>query len=566
MKRNYVEIFVCLNQREKVVSLFEKLENVVYFDTYDALIEKLTLLNYGHPHIVIVDYNYLLQSENKLRSTINDELMYKGASVGIYGDTIPLNIKEQLYTLEFKGIFDAQLGYQKQILIHMIQRSNFYAATFQNNFIKGIIRFHNILEECRRSLYLLDFLVRHYKISNQDAARIRLAFVFLMLAFHEDKFFQTSKLLKTVFKSKDTSSLFQNYTIPKTFSELIISQLLLLNKSPSIQKFTRHINTTNIPVELSETVAKLAKSRAIAVSSNQDINFFWEELNILISEKNFTMDDLLEKKLNSIYEVLIDSLHHLNFFVVSIEHIGDNKLVIQLHVSEQHQDSVQKYLNTIDKIHTHVTLRTTEEEALIEIEVSQAEEISKIDADIPKCEVLSSVTETVINTSTINTMHYKDEAKISAFEFLKDFEVEQYLLDELNENESEMKNNLFLEDELNQEIVDAVVETLDRYVRVLHGTIEFEDIAFSLKSLSEFLTTLDIAALDESKKNTLRFYIYGLINDLSSWKQYIFIEPNTPDIHYLDASLLENCAEIEKFITQKDEDVVSNTDDDMEFF
>lgn len=565
MKRNYVEIFVCLDKREKAIPMFANLEHVVYFDTYAALIEKLTFLNYGHPHIVIVDCKYLLQSDNKLRASISDELMYKGASVGIYGDNIPPSIKKQLYAFEFKGIFDEQLGYRKQTLIHMIQRSNFYAATFQNNFVKGMVRFHNIFDACRGSLYLLNFLVRHYKILNEDAARIRLAFVFLMLAFHEDKFFRTSKYLKTTFQSKETLTLFQNYTVPKTFPELVVAQLLLLNESPSIQKYTRHINTINIPIELSETVKKFAQSRAIAIASNQDINFFWEALHAMIVEKNFYVDDILENKLNTVYELLINSLIHLNFFFVCIEQVNSCKLLVKLHVSEQHNESVQKYLKTIEQQYKDITLRTTEEEALIEIEVSQTEEV-EADPYVAKCEVLSTVTETVISTSTINTMHYKDEAKISAVEFLKDFEVEQYLLDELHENEIEMKNNLFLEDELNQEIIDSVIETLDRYVKVLHGTIEFEDIAFSLKSLAEFLFTIDITTLDDTKKNTLRFYLYGLINDLSSWKQYIFIEPNTPDIHYLDASLLENCAEIERFITQKNEDVQSAEEDDMEFF
>lgn len=565
MKRNYVEIFVCLYKREKAKSLFEELSNVVYFDSYEALKEKLNHLDYGHPHIVIVDYEYIKKSENRLRLTLHDELMYKGASVGIYGDAIPLKIKEQLYALEFKGIFDEQLWTHKEILNNMIQRSNFYAATFRNNFVKSMLRFHNIKHECRRSVYLLNFLVEHYKIPSETASEIRLAFVFLMIAFTEDKLFQTSRLLKTLFKSKETSALYQNYIAPKTFSEAIVSQLLLLNPSSKITKFTEHINRANIPQELKENAEKFAKSKSVVVSSYQDINFFLEELNILITEEKFAMDDALEGNLTSVYEVLNHSLNYLNFFFISLEHIGDCTLIIKLHISGHCKDYVKEYTNSLESEYQNVVLRATKEESTIEIEISKTQE--KIKESIAASKPKTTAAAKIIDTRNINSMHYKTDRKISASEFLQEFEVEQYLLDELNENESEMKTNLYVEEQLSQIMIDSVVETLNRYVRVLHGTIEFEDIAFSLRSLADFIKTLDIEELEESKKDTLRFYIYGLINDLSSWKQYIFIEPNTPDIHYLDASLLENCAEIEKFITQKTKDApVVEEEDDMEFF
>jgi len=65
--------------------------------------------------------------------------------------------------------------------------------------------------------------------------------------------------------------------------------------------------------------------------------------------------------------------------------------------------------------------------------------------------------------------------------------------------------------------------------------------------------------------STKRDYIKGLIRDLQTWKQYIFIEQNVEDIHYLDASFFDNCLEIENFILsnpqENDEDF-----DDLEFF
>ena len=570
MKRNYVEIFVCLEQNDKVTYLFEGLAHVVYFDSYDALKEKLNNLDYGHSHILVVDYKYILSSDNKIKKCINDELMYKGASVGVYGENIPLNIKEQIYALEFKGIFGQDKGTHKEILSNMMVRSNVYAATFGNNFLKGIMRFHNIVDECKSSLYLLNYLIKHYDISNQEASRIRSAFILLMLAFHENKFFQTSKFLKTLFKSKETSELYQNYMTPKTFSETVVSQLLLQNQSDAIKKFTQRINSTTIPVELAQTVEKFANSKAIVVSSYQDINFFWEEINTFVLEKRLNEDEIFEKELSDLYKILIDALLYLNYYTLSVDTLKTNELLVRIHCKENHHDDLENHWNTLVKQNANIKLYCNKEEVFYEIVVSNSHHdapqgIKAEIEDVVACEALLFVNK-VIDKSSINTMHYQDTHKISAQEFLQDFELDQYLLDELHENESEMKNTLFLEDELSQNMIDSVIETLDRYVRVLHGTIEFEDIGFSLNSLAQFLGTLDMSSLDEEKKNTLRFYIFGLINDLSSWKQYIFIEPNTPDIHYLDASLLENCAEIERFITQKSDEVVQSDEDEMEFF
>jgi len=70
------------------------------------------------------------------------------------------------------------------------------------------------------------------------------------------------------------------------------------------------------------------------------------------------------------------------------------------------------------------------------------------------------------------------------------------------------------------------------------------------------------------KREKLGFYIQGIIDDLNSWKNYIFVTAKTPDIHYLDASLLENCLEIEKFILSdsSDEENIDEENNDLEFF
>ena len=161
-------------------------------------------------------------------------------------------------------------------------------------------------------------------------------------------------------------------------------------------------------------------------------------------------------------------------------------------------------------------------------------------------------------------MHYEDKEKIDAETFLKTFEVDSYLLDDLNEYEIDIKDRLFADEAMNSELAIKLANVLEKYVHVVNSTIEFKDIAYSLDILANTLREAPIDELDREKRVTLNFYIQGLVDDLSEWKKYIFIEANAPDIHYLDASLLDNCMTIREFITSSKQS--EDESNELEFF
>ena len=83
------------------------------------------------------------------------------------------------------------------------------------------------------------------------------------------------------------------------------------------------------------------------------------------------------------------------------------------------------------------------------------------------------------------------------------FEVDAYLLDDLKENEIDIKDILFAQDVLDDNALTLVANVLDKYVSVLHETIEFNDIATSLESLSKLLKRLSIDMIEENKREML---------------------------------------------------------------
>lgn len=169
-----------------------------------------------------------------------------------------------------------------------------------------------------------------------------------------------------------------------------------------------------------------------------------------------------------------------------------------------------------------------------------------------------------VDKTNIDTMHYKDEHKTSAKEFLKEFEIEPYIMDDLIETESDMQNLFVYDDDLSKVMIDTTINVLLKYVYVLNETIEFKDIAYSINSLTSVLRNIDLDSLEQDKKTTLRSYLNGIKDDLSNWREHMFVKQDTPDIHYLDASLLDNCAEIERFLVCNDED--DEDEGELDFF
>jgi len=86
-------------------------------------------------------------------------------------------------------------------------------------------------------------------------------------------------------------------------------------------------------------------------------------------------------------------------------------------------------------------------------------------------------------------MHYEDYEKMSAKEFLAEYEYDQNLIDDLKDNDEDIENLLFFKEKLSQDNLTSVALIFDKYVNVLNETLEFKDLAFSLEFLSNVLKT-----------------------------------------------------------------------------
>lgn len=162
----------------------------------------------------------------------------------------------------------------------------------------------------------------------------------------------------------------------------------------------------------------------------------------------------------------------------------------------------------------------------------------------------------------IDTMHYTDEEKISAIEYISN--------NPLSDDEME---DIVLLQEFFLEFLDTFVDYsdafLENYRELIEKTItklefilssgEFKDISYSFKILLDKLENLQ---LEDDKKKMFVEYSLMLIEDIVKWLSTVFITQDTLDIHYLDAAFYSN---IEQFdILFSHEEAQNSNDNDEE--
>lgn len=139
--------------------------------------------------------------------------------------------------------------------------------------------------------------------------------------------------------------------------------------------------------------------------------------------------------------------------------------------------------------------------------------------------------------------------KISAQEFLKDFESLDYILEDIQEIDDLMSELIEVMDidslEKNKE---NIIYTLKKYETFLHSLMQFDEISRALNILANQIDHLDLSVYEDIKKTFIIELIRGIIDDLSSWKNFVFIEQSTQDVNYINDSVLSNCVQLNKLI------------------
>lgn len=181
--------------------------------------------------------------------------------------------------------------------------------------------------------------------------------------------------------------------------------------------------------------------------------------------------------------------------------------------------------------------------------VKKSSENGNIDISKEKKEILSKTHDNVTAASDyVNDTAISLMSKVDGLELIND-DIDEAIIK--------------FETEANTSALGEVCENFEEYNKVLQQLDDFGHLAYAIDSLMKFLGGITSEQLEEDKVKNLASMLLNLLHDLESWRQNVFILQNARDIHYLDASLLSSCIQMEAVFEEKD---VDEDDGDLEFF
>ncbi len=164
----------------------------------------------------------------------------------------------------------------------------------------------------------------------------------------------------------------------------------------------------------------------------------------------------------------------------------------------------------------------------------------------------------VLSKTHNNALNAVDYVESTAIAFIPKIDSLEMINDEID------KSILSFEKEPSRRSLMVVCDNFQEYVDVLEELVDFAHLGFAVQTLINFLTTLTEEQFEADNVKKLSSMLLNLLHDLNAWRENVFITQVARDIHYLDASLLSSCIQIEAIFEAKKADV--NGDDEIEFF
>ena len=455
------------------------------------------------------------------------------------------------YVLDLENVNDKLLHRIEKILKH----SNPHTGTKRDIFVKSFIKYEQLSNTSSSYLYLANYLIYHLNIDSKVAADVRLTILLLMIGYEKEKMQSLKRFIKDMQIFNNIVACMNNYENPKRVEEALVFCAIAANLHEIDTKSTLEKMSEGAFEYVYDAALQAVNSSTIVVQKGNDIDVLWERISeILFLDEKFVLREDTQNCL-ALYQCFLELFVLFGSMKVEFYHVEDFGYRVSLELLEVESLSSEDISMVMQSVGSNLEMEYKDlffEIALAYCTESYAQE--KRDESSEK----------LVHQEKINTMHYIDAQKINAVEFVEERGVDYELLDDLNEYSQECLNTLEMSDGLNDVMLAALQKAYELFSKVFYTSLEFEDLGYTLRTLSQLVSGMDIANYNELQLKSMKTYFIGIIHDLNDWKEHIYLLQDAPDIHYLDASLLENCAQIEKMIQMQEDD--DDDDDDLEFF
>jgi len=174
-----------------------------------------------------------------------------------------------------------------------------------------------------------------------------------------------------------------------------------------------------------------------------------------------------------------------------------------------------------------------------------------------------------IEDSKLKNIRFNQSHKTTAVEFMST--LDSSIIDKIEEFQDRLDDYavyLYDLEKLNPENsinkMHEITIILTNFSQIVDNMITFPIIAETFVELTSFLDSLNIEHFEDiTQKKLLVEVLLGLGKDLELWIKAIFIDQNTDNINYFDASFANSCLEIEAIFSNT---INEKDDGDLEFF
>jgi len=145
----------------------------------------------------------------------------------------------------------------------------------------------------------------------------------------------------------------------------------------------------------------------------------------------------------------------------------------------------------------------------------------------------------------------RSHKKLTAQEFLVDYPVLDYILDDIQEVQEDLDEhieNMYGGNLVSQ--MDYIIHTITKYINFLNTFSDFVELSTALNMLNKVLDETDIQSIDERHKDIVAEFIKSILIDLESWKEHVFVLQDAIDVFYINASLLNSCIQLETLLKE----------------
>lgn len=510
-------------------------------------------VEYEEPNLIILDDR--VENVKFIINDLRSSNLTRHIPIAILSSKENKAHNKQLIVLGIEEIIPYELPNDEilKIIVRIITRER-YSNSYSGRFIRGLQGYEDSRIHGIKLRTIAKVICREYMLNTSDTMDIKSVLSLLSTTIGNNK--RVSSLINFFKKmrfSRRIRELLEEVESPSDLTSEIIKAIYYVYRSKCK---TRECHIIGVRDEITQLAYKCMDENTVIIERPTDLDFLYVTLtDILTIHKEvdlFKGHDLIN---------IVSSIAH-NFLL--------NKKSILIHTIVNNEHNIEVSIDTYDDVDFNEYL----EDVLIPDNLTQEQQDKKLTITTQtKIETPEEINQSIIEEdmfidieSSIESSEEEEKESISAVNFIERLEKEDIdfdILDELSELEDDL-DGIASKDLITMDIVESVSNIVIRYARFIESIMEFHNISSSLYSLSTILGRVKEENLTRLDKSLLAFF-EGILYDIKNWREGIFVYKTVEDIHFLDASFISNCSQIEMFLAPPEEKKDLSSDDILFF-